>query len=101
MAAVMDVTRNRHLVKDEALLAAALPNDPKGFLRFAKDAFTRTTVLRSLAYGNQGTMKPVYPIDHTPVVNVLHSPILPFGRSTFKPRVIGMFMHKSTDASRL
>jgi hypothetical protein len=91
MTYVLEVARNIHFVKDEDLVVAVMPNTSNDTFQFARDAFTRTSVLRALAYGNQGDVKPHYPIDFTPVVNLIESKRIPFGGSTFKLRVIAMF----------
>lgn len=99
MKSVLEVLRNQHFFKDEDLLVTAMSKTKSEFKKSATDTFTGTTVIRSLAYGNQGNTKPVYPILHTPVVNLLHSKHLDYGRSTFKPRVISMFMNNIVENS--
>lgn len=104
MKAIYGVIRNRHFTDDGTVLADTYPRVAKpyrmnhGSSESGENAspFTATSVLRALAYGNQGNNDPQYPIVGTYIPNVIESKRagLLFGESTLKPRVLGLCHHR-------
>ncbi len=94
---VGEVLRNRHFVDVTKVIAdyfgrssGTVPPSLDAYKQSGRNAINRTTVVRSLAYGNQGdSSKPVYPGRGTPISNLLESkPHSLFSQSIAKPRII-------------
>lgn len=90
------IVRNIHFVEPKKLFSQAfvVPSTED-----TVTPFTSTTVVRALAYGNQGRNIPIYPVNESPVVNLLESEKLPFGASTFKARVVQALIGRNGNSS--
>jgi hypothetical protein len=94
-AATLEVFRNRHFLSTDAIISMTTTSQRIDRIESAKRLFTSTTIIRILAYGNQATEAPMYPIMNTLVPNILDSLDAPFARtaaSFVKPRIITYFL---------
>jgi hypothetical protein len=97
MAASLEVLRNRHFVKTGKLLACLLASNskPSELIETINATISRTVVLRSLAYGNQSSDAPVYPVANTRVPNVIIDNRSHLGKdisSIAKPMIVSYLM---------
>ena len=99
LEATLDVLRNRHFMRNDVLFKVTHVGD-KERTEVATDAFTTTTALRCLAYGNQNGAHPMYPIKDTQVPNILLSSVLPESGKTslVKARIVGWFATRQSQS---
>lgn len=95
MSATLDVFRNRHFVDDKCLVRILTASEPKRSEQFAKGVLSRSIVFRCLAYGNQSSDVPYYPIEKTQVPNIIcdqHSTLGSSEKSLLKPSIISLLL---------
>ncbi|MFL5328659.1 MAG: hypothetical protein ACJ8C4_07065 [Gemmataceae bacterium] len=97
MKATMDVLKNVHFCQTDQLVRRYYDKNVQPTRTDFRELFTPTTVIRALAYGNQGKVpQPVYPIGGTRIVNVINSKHARLGESTLKIRLINLFSRLAT-----
>lgn len=100
LSATYSVLRNKHFIDVDSLFAeakAASSGDTIHSDERHRRLFSTTTILKSLAYGNQGDVNSSwvqYPINRTRIPNVLHSESAPVNVTLFKLRLLSLFSQK-------
>lgn len=70
--AMGDVLKNRHFISEDDVVQVVRGANHTDIDKIAADAVSRVTVVRCLAYGNQGNNIPRYPVEDSRVANILH-----------------------------
>ena len=95
MRELLNVLRNNRFLDLAALLGQILGKGASD-----QPPINWPRLVRALAYGNQGSTSPVYPVENTCVVNILAGRYAGFGDTTLKPRIIGLYTHTEAQQGR-